>query len=162
VLTITASQTPLEGEVRLSSRSSIYPEDWRFETVDGPDNGVSVTGFALSILKSDSAVRLAWLAANGNSLPSADQIRMAGVDHLDFPNVIISANYGRPQLPLALDSKGLIFGCDGRVCKTSTDGSTVRLANGALVSSTAGAITSVGKTRYLVTTIGGKLSWIRL
>ena len=162
VLTITASHTPTEGEVRLAVRNSVYPEDWRYTTVDGPDNGVAVAGFALSISVSNKSIGISWLSANGDSLPSADQVKFASLENVEFPGTISASSYGRPQAPLAIDSKGISFGCENRLCSSSTTNPAVKLANGAISSSTSGAIAIINKLRYSITSINGKLSAVRI
>ena len=162
VMTITASHTPTEGEVRLATRSSVFPEDWKYTTVDGPDNGVAVAGLALAMTNVNKTLGITWLSANGDSLPNADQVKFTTIDNLEFPGTLSSATYGRPQAPLAIDSKGIIFGCQYRVCKTSTTSTSVSLVNGASISSTNGAILTIGKTRYSVSAISNKISLIKI
>ena len=161
-MTITASHTPTEGEVRLASRSSVFPEDWRYTSVDGPDNGVAVAGFALNIANSNKTLGLSWLSSNGDSLPSADQVKFTTLDNIQFPGALAPANYGRPQGPVVLDSKGLIFGCQLRVCKTSTTSTAVSLVNGASITSNSGAILTINKARYSVSAMNTKISLTRI
>ena len=161
VLTISANQTPTEGEVRLASRNSIYPEDWKFVTVDGPDAGVAVAGYGTSLSVVNKDLALSWLSASGESLPNVNQLKFTTFDNLDFPGVITVGNYGRPQLPIALDSKGLVFGCQDRLCKSSQQVN-VRLANGASTISSSGAIITLDKIRYFIASIKGTLSLTKL
>ncbi|NDC13447.1 MAG: fibronectin, partial [Actinobacteria bacterium] len=63
VITVSANQTPTEGEVRLASRNSIYPEDWKFITVDGPDAGVAVAGYGTALSVVNKTLALSWLSA---------------------------------------------------------------------------------------------------
>lgn len=161
VLTVAASQNPLEGEVRLAARGSIYPEDWRYEMVDGPDAGSAVAGFALALYNNGKNISLSWLSASGESLPSADQVKLATIDNLQFPSTILTSNYGIPQGPLALDSKGVIFGCQGRLCKLTSSNSSTQLANSA-VTNGSGAIVMINKIRHSVAPINGRLTLTKL
>ena len=162
VITITASHTPTEGEVRLATRDSIFPEDWRYTTVDGPDGGVAVAGFAVALANSGKSVGLSWLSATGDSLPYADQVKFTTVDNLQFPGSLTPQNYGRPQIPLALDSKGVVFGCQNRFCKATTTSTAISLVNGAANTSNAGAILTINKVRYSLASINSKLTLIKL
>ena len=162
VITITASHTPTEGEVRLASRSSVFPEDWKYTIVDGPDAGVAVAGFAVALANSGKTVGLSWLSANGDSLPFADQVKFVTVDNLQFPGALSASNYGRPQNPLSIDGKGVIFGCQTRICKATTISTSVSLVNGATTTSSVSAIISVNKIRYSLASIDSKLTLVRI
>ena len=161
VITVSANQTPTEGEVRLASRNSIYPEDWKFITVDGPDAGVAVAGYGTALSVVNKTLALSWLSANGDSLPYPDRLKFTTLDDIDFPAVISSSNYGRPQLPVAIDAKGLAYGCQDRICKSTND-SLVRIANGATAIASSGAITAIDKSRYFITSIKSVLTAIKL
>jgi hypothetical protein len=161
VITISANQTPTEGEVRLATRDSVYPEDWKFVTVDGPDAGVAVAGYGTALSVVNKTLALSWLSANGDSLPNANQLKFTTLENIDFPATVSINNYGRPHLPIALDAKGLAFGCQDRICK-STNQAQVRLANGATAISNSGAIVTLDKTRYFIASINSLLSLIKL
>ena len=161
VLTVSANQTPTEGEVRLASRNSIYPEDWKFVTADGPDAGVAVAGYGTTLSVVDKSLALAWLSANGDSLPYPDRLKFTTLDSIEVPAVIPTSNYGRPQLPLAIDAKGITYGCQDRICK-STNNSNVKIANGATAITNSGAILTIDKSRYFITAIKSVLTAIKL
>jgi hypothetical protein len=104
---------------------------------------------------------LSWLSANGDSLPNANQLKFTTLENIDFPATVSINNYGKPQLPIALDAKGLAFGCQDRICK-STNQAQVRLANGATAISNSGAIVTLEKTRFFIASINSLLSLIKL
>lgn len=162
VMTISATHTPIEGEVRLATRTSVFPEDWKYTTVDGPDNGVAVAGLALAMTYVNGTLGIAWLSATGDSLPNANQVKFATIDNLEFPSALSAPTYGRPQAPLATDAKGLIFGCQNRVCKSSTTSASVSLVSGATISSLSATILIIGKTRYSVSLISNKIALTKI
>ena len=128
----------------------------------GPDEGVAVAGYAVSLANSGKTVGLSWLSANGDSLPFADQVKFATVDNLQFPGALSASNYGRPQNPLSIDGKGVIFGCQTRICKATTISTSVSLVNGASTTSSVSAIISVNKIRYSLASIDSKLTLVRI
>jgi hypothetical protein len=162
VLTINAGRMATEGEVRLASRNSIYPEDWRYQTIDGPENGLAVAGYATSLVTSGKKIAAAWLAANGDNLPYPDLVRFAEIDDPILPGSISTSLFGRPSAPLAVDQKGLAFGCFNRICRFSPNSGGIKLTHGANSSAKSGAIVIVNKKRYFVTALKGRLTLIAL
>ena len=161
VMTVSANQTPTSGEIRLALRNSIYPEDWQFITVDGPDAGVAVAGYGTALSVVDNTLALAWLSANGDSLPNPDQLKFTNIDALESPSVISTANYGRPQLPIAIDAKGIAYGCQDRICKSANNSSS-KIASGATAITSSGTTITIEKSRYFITAIKSILTAIRL
>jgi hypothetical protein len=62
-----------------------------------------------------------------------------------------------------LDSKGILFGCEKRLCAASNSATTPKLLNGATLEGVKdGAIITINKVRYAVTSINKKLVLIKL
>ena len=162
ILNFNSSRSPIAGEVRLATRNTLYPEDWLYQTLDGPDNNVAVAGYATAISVSNKKVAAAWLSANGNSLPNADQVRFTEITDVNIPSAITPDFYGSPNGPLALDSKGIAFGCATRLCKFSPSSSSIQIANGATSLSQGSAIITIKSQRYLITAIAERLSLVTL
>ena len=162
VLNFNSSKSPIAGEVRLATRNSLYPEDWRYQTLDGPDNSVAVAGYTTALNVTNKSVAAAWLSANGNSLPSADQVRFTEITDVKIPSAITPDFYGSPNGPLALDSKGIAFGCATRLCKFSPTSSSIKIANGATSISQGGAIITIKGQRYLISAVAERLSLVNL
>jgi hypothetical protein len=163
VLTLSSSNVATQGEVRLAKRNSIFPEDWRYSTLDGPDNGVAVAGYDVSISNSGNRIAAAWLAASGIRLPNADEVRFLIVDEDEFPSRLSPEKHGTPGSPLLIDNKGLLFGCQERLCSVSSYSLTPRLSNGTTLNNVKdGAIVTVDKVRHAVTSISKKLVLIKL
>lgn len=163
VLTLSSSNVATQGEVRLAKRNSIFPEDWRYSTLDGPDNGVAVAGYDVSISNSGNRIAAAWLAASGLRLPNADEVRFLIVDEDVLPSRLSPEKHGTPGSPLLIDNKGLVFGCQERLCSVSSYSSTPKLSNGAILDNVKdSAIVTVNKVRYAVTSISKKLVLVKL
>ena len=162
VLIFNSNKSPTSGEVRLAIRSSIFPEDWRYQTLDGPDNGIAVAGYSTALAITNKKLAAVWIGANGSSLPNTDQIRFTEISDVTLPSAISTDSYGSPTTPLALDAKGITFGCANRLCKFSPSASAIKLANGATSFSKGGAIITLKNQRYLVTAVNEKLSLVTL
>ena len=163
VLTLSSNDIATQGEIRLARRNSIYPEDWRYSTLDGPDNGVAVAGYRVALAQSGKKVAAAWLSANGNRLPDPDQIRFVVIDEEESPGSREVDSYGTPGSPLFIDNKGILFGCERRLCTAGNTSSAPKLINGAILDGVKdGAIVTINKVRFAVTSINKKLVLVKL
>lgn len=79
VLTINSYKDATFGEVRLASRRTIFPENWRYQTLDGPDNGNAVAEYATAISNSQGSITVAWLASRGDSIADPSIVYFARV-----------------------------------------------------------------------------------
>jgi len=81
----------------------------------------------------------------------------------DLPSRFSPEKHGTPGSPLFIDKKGLIFGCQERLCSVSSYSSTPKLSNGAVLNSVKdGAIITINQVRYAVTSISKKLVLVKL
>ena len=163
VLTLSSNDVATQGEIRLARRNSVFPEDWQYSTLDGPDNGVAVAGYRVALAQSGKKVAAAWLSANGNRLPNPDQIRFLVIDQDETPGSRDVDIYGTPGSPLFIDDKGIMFGCERRLCAASNTATNSKLMNGAILDGVKdGAIVTINKVRYAVTSINKKLVLVKL
>jgi len=163
VLTLSSSNVATQGEVRLAKRNTIYPEDWTYRTLDGPDNGVAVAGYDVSLSNSGNRIAAAWFAASGRRLPNPDEVRSLIVDEDDSPSQLSAEKHGTPGTPLSIDSKGLVFGCQERLCSIDSYSSTPKLSNGAILNRVKDSpIVTINKVRYVVTSVSKKLVLVKL
>ena len=163
VLTLSSNDIATQGEVRLARRNSVFPEDWQYSTLDGPDYGVAVAGYRVALAQSGNKVAAAWLSANGNRLPNPDQIRFLVIDQDELPGSRDVDSYGTPGSPLVIDDKGLLFGCEKRLCAANNTASSSKLMNGTILDGVKdGAIVTINKVRYAVTSINKKLVLVKL
>ena len=163
VLTLSSNDIATQGEIRLARRNSIFPEDWQYSTLDGPDYGVAVAGYRVALAQSGEKVAAAWLSANGNRLPNPDQIRFLVIDQDESPGSREVDNYGTPGSPLVIDDKSIVFGCEKRLCAAGNSSTSPKLMNGAILDGVKdGAIMTINKVRYVVTSINKKLVLVKL
>ena len=163
VLTLSSNNIATQGEMRLAKRSTIFPEDWQYSTLDGPDYGVAVAGYRVALAASGKKVAAAWLSANGNRLPNPDQIRFLVIDQDESPGSREIDQFGTPGSPLVIDDKGILFGCEKRLCSANSTASTPKLMNGAVLDGVKdGAIITINKVRYAATSINKKLVLVKL
>jgi hypothetical protein len=163
VLTLSSNNVATQGEVRLAKRNTIYPEDWQYSTLDGPDNGVAVAGYDVALAKSGTKIAAAWLSASGNRLPDPDQLRFTLVDEDEVPGSRSVESFGTPGAPVVIDEKGLLFGCEKRLCSASTANTAPKLVSGAILDGVKESATiTINKVRYAVTSINKKLVLIKL
>ena len=162
VLTLSSNNIATQGEIRLAKRNTIFPEDWQYSTLDGPDNGVAVAGYQVALAKSGKKIAAAWLSANGNRLPTPDQIRFQIIESSEIPQSREVESYGTPGSPLVIDDKSIIFGCEKRLCGAGNASITPKLMNGAILDGVKdGALITVNKIRYVVTAINKKLVLVK-
>jgi hypothetical protein len=163
VLTVSSNEIATQGEIRLARRNSIFPEDWEYSTLDGPDFGVAVAGYRVALSQFNNKIAAAWLGANGNRLPNPDQIRFLVIDQDESPGSREATFFGTPGSPLTIDGKNIIFGCEKRLCAAGNESNTPKLMSGAILDGLKdGAIVTVDKLRYAVTSLNKKLVLLKL
>ena len=115
------------------------------------------------ISKPAKRVAAAWLAASGLRLPNADEVRFLIVNEDDYPSRLSPEKHGAPGSPLLIDSKGMVFGCQDRICSVGSYSSTPKLNNGAILNNVKdSAIITINKIRYAVTSISKKLVLVKI
>jgi hypothetical protein len=163
VLTLSSNDIATQGEIRLAKRNTIFPEDWQYSTLDGPENGVAVAGYQVALAKFGKKIAAAWLSANGNRLPDPDQIRFQIIDDAETPDGRQVDNYGTPGSPLVIDDKSILFGCEKRLCSAGNASTTPKLMNGAILDGVKDcAIVTINMVRYAVTSFNKKLVLVKL
>ena len=162
VLTINSNRDATSGEVRLAIRKTVFPEDWRYQTLDGPDNGNAVAGYATAIFNNRGRITAAWLVSRGDSLPNPSNVSYVEIGETTFPSSIDNSKFGDPSAPMHMDSKGITFGCQNRLCEAPlTRGNAKLLSGGTEFSRTVGLI-NIKKSRLIVIAQDKKLGLVRL
>jgi len=162
VLTINSNRDATSGEVRLATRRTVFPEDWRYQTLDGPENGNAVAGYAISIFNNRGRVTAGWLVSRGDSLPDPSFISYAEVSETNIAYNIDTSELGTPSAPLLIDSRRTIHGCNGRICSTAFSQKTTRLLSGKVDFSKVAYIHYVEPKKFLVLSQNKRLIFIRL
>jgi len=162
VLTINSNRVATSGEVRLATRQTIFPEDWRYKTLDGPDNGNAVAGYATSIFNNRGKVTAGWLVSRGDSLPDPSFISYTEVKVGTARNSIDTSELGTPLAPLVIYSKGILFGCLERICNSPLKRPSPRLISGLVDFSKIAAVITVKTSSYLAISKNYRLTLIGL
>ncbi|MEY3318424.1 MAG: hypothetical protein RL540_796 [Actinomycetota bacterium] len=162
VLTINSNRDATSGEVRLATRKTVFPEDWRYQTLDGPDNGNAVAGYATAISNNKGRVIATWLVSRGDELPNPTFVSYAEVSETNTLYSIDTSELGTPSVPLSVDSKAIIFGCQSRICLAPLPKGNSKLVNGDVDFSRTSALITLQKTKFLAIASDKKISLIRL
>ncbi|HEY9276155.1 MAG TPA: hypothetical protein VIO63_03250 [Candidatus Nanopelagicaceae bacterium] len=159
VLTINSNEVVTSGEIRLAIRESADPEDWVYETLDGPKSGNPVAGFATALSTSKSSVNAAWLSVRSNPLNNPTILSVANVTDGGSISTLMAPEFGIMGAPIRFDGQQVSYSCGKRLC--STDLSKVKLLSANLPLSDSGNVISFDKKRYLPITIDEKLVLVR-
>jgi len=162
VLAINSNKEVISGEVRLASRETVYPEDWQYQSIDGPENGTFVAGYATQLIIHRNKVMAVWMSSDTFSTNRASQISLVDVDYLAITKRIGLKSFGVPSGPLAFGKGQILFGCQSRVCATSVDNYQTKLLHG-VDSAPSTGITSEYKGKTMVTLVSKnkvKYSWL--
>lgn len=162
ILTVNQNSEATQGEVRLATRSTIYPEDWVFQTVAAAGGAVAVSGYNVAISVVGNRVLGSWYSASGITLPHANKINWAVISNSD-PVVSASSDaYGTPIGALAIDDKELLFGCEERLCKISKLDQSAHLVSNAKLNLKSDAVwITINKVRYALTSVNAKLTLLK-
>ncbi len=157
VLSVNQDKAAIRGEVRQAVRSTIYPEDWSYATLQASANGIAVAGFDISSTVTSNKLSTAWMAASGVALPSADQVQWSTA--ASTVKSVTPDSFGTPASPLATSGTSILFGCSNRLCAMTTADQTISLVSAGDFSSTSQVswITIAGK-RYALAGVGGNLT----
>lgn len=157
VLSMNQDRSAILGEVRQATRSTIYPEDWNYSTVQASANGVAVAGFDVASSIVSGKVSNAWMAASAVAIPNADQIQWDSTSG-ETKSVTPDA-FGTPSIPFAFNGNSILFGCNSRLCSLNTSDQTISLVSGGdfSTSSQVAWITMSGK-KYAIAGVAGKLT----
>lgn len=149
------------GEVRYASRSSGLVEDWVFQTLDVPGEGVSVVGYDVSIFNSVRGVIAAWYTGSGLTFPNPNQLRTKVVT-ATTSSAFSAGNFGIPNSSMAIDDRSVLFGCELRLCELNRSNKSISLiSRNQLARDSAAAWITLNKIRYALAGASGKLSLFR-
>ena len=130
VLQVNQDKTPTQGEIRLATRSTAYPEDWSYSTTDPAGMGTTIAGYDITLAQGKNGISGAWLASSGISLPNADQIRWASLSGTTLVANSPSDYYGTPKAAVASDGTNVLYNCADRLCSLNTATKGIALVSG--------------------------------
>ena len=154
-----ADKSALRGDVRIATRESAYPEDWKYQAVAENSEATAVAGYNVALAFGSNILHAAWFGAAAISLPKPDQIQWSRTGIDASPDTAKTDYFGTPNGPIAVDNSGIIFGCEERLCAYNKLDQTINLISSANSSSTksAGWIT-LNKRKYALAANNGKLT----
>jgi hypothetical protein len=149
------------GEVRYASRSSGLVEDWIFQTLDTPSDGVAVAGYDVSIFNSVRGVIAAWYTGSGLTYPNPNQLRTKVVT-ASSSTTFTSGNFGIPNSSIAIDDRSVLIGCELRLCEVNRANKSISLVSrNQLAKDSASSWITLNKIRYALAGVSGKLTLFR-
>ena len=156
VLSVNQDRSAIRGEVRQAIRSTIYPEDWSYSTLQSSANGIAVAGFDVTSSVVGKKVLTTWLAASGVAVPNADQIQWATASAA--PQTVTPDAFGTPASPVATNGTRVLFACNTRLCAMTYADQTISLvSSGDFTNSAEVGWTTIGTKKYAVAGVDGKL-----
>jgi hypothetical protein len=157
VLSMNQDKAAIRGEVRQAVRSSIYPEDWTYSTLQANASGIAVAGFDVSSTVVANKISNAWFSASGVAIPNADQIQWN--INSGKPKNISPDAFGIPASPIATNGSAILFGCNGRLCAVTTSDETISLVStGDFTSPSQVAWIVISGTKYALAGVSGSLT----
>lgn len=161
VLSIDSTRRPISGEVRISYRNSIYPEDWKYITLDGPESGTSIAGYATLISNNGGSILASWLSSGQTSVVGPSKLLLRQLDSAVGSSLVESSEFGSPSSPLFLGHSKIYFGCHTRLCAVDVKSKRIELVSGKSKFSRDGAIQRVGSSTFLFAIQNRKLVFIK-
>jgi len=162
VLTIDTNRTVTSGEVRLAIRENTEFTDWRYRTLDGPENGNTVAGYAVSISANKDSVNAGWLVVKASVIPNPYLLSYAEVTDGGAVFSVEPTNFGVLGSPLSLNADTAAFSCGKRLCLASEEFTKIRLLNAESPSFDLSKTLTVGKKLYFVASVNKKLVLINV
>jgi hypothetical protein len=158
ILQVNSQKQALQGEVRVATRASAYPEDWKYQVLDTYGADVAVAGYDVALANVANDVSGVWMAASGTSIPNPNQLRWMDITHSGVVNSASTDIYGTPSAPLTTDGQRTLFNCQNRLCAINQSDQTVSLVSASDLSNSLGsAWMTINKVRYALIGVGGKL-----
>ena len=159
VLSVNNDHKALRGEIREASRTTAYPEDWIYNTVQGVGGAVAVAGFDVSTLVQGKTIYASWLNASGISIPNPSQVAWSSITTNATPTSIGTDYFGTPKAPISMGDKAILFNCAGRLCAINRTDQTISLVSaGNFDNSARSEWITINKVRYALASYQGKLT----
>ena len=166
VESVNADKLPIRGAVRVAYRDSAYPEDWQYQVIDDSSNGISVAGFDVAMQVLGKKLSMTWL---DSTISPTKPSEFLWADDVSDPTsqiikvqTIVPTYYGSPTGPLSIDAKGVLFGCQNRLCAENNVDQTITLVSTANFDSSARVEwMTIKGVRYALVGANGQLSLLK-
>lgn len=162
ILVVDQNRDATQGEVRVATRSTIYPEDWSYKNLETTGELVAVPGYDISIVAEKKKVFGSWLSSTPLTRPKPDRIKSRLISGVDATIAGFADDHGAISGPLAEDPNSALFGCQSRLCVMEKSTQEVSLiVDKEIAKDALAAWIRIGKTRYALVGVDGKLTLFR-
>lgn len=162
ILVVDSNRDATQGEVRLATRSTIYPEDWSYRNLETTGELVAVPGYDISIVAQKEKVYGSWLSSTPLTRPKPDRIKSRLISDVDAPVAGFADDHGYLSGPLAEDARSALFGCQLRLCTMDKKSQEVELVvDKEIASNAVSAWITIGKIRFALAGVDGRLTLFR-
>jgi hypothetical protein len=157
-----ADKAATRGEVRIATRESAFPEDWKYQSMQSSGSNTVVAGYDVAATLVSKSIYTSWLGASGISLPRPDQIQWGKVDSNQTPSFAKTDYFGTPSAPIAVDSAAIVFGCQDRLCTYNKNDQTIDLVSAVSTADAKSATwITINRVKFVLVASAGKLSLFR-
>lgn len=157
-----SDKSALRGDVRIATRESAFPEDWKYQALQASSTNTIVAGYDLALTLNSKILDASWLGASAISLPKPDQIQWNQIGIETLPNTTKTDYFGAPSSPIAVDESAIIFGCEDRICTFNKVDKTFNLISGtSATSAKSTAWITINKIKFALIASEGKLTLFR-
>jgi len=162
VVTVDSSGRTVYTEMRLALRNSVFPEDWIYQAVEGPNNGVAIVGFSTTLEESNGSIKAAWISSGKENLGDPSKLVIAKLFPFEVESQIENSAHGSPTGPLVFTDDMFVFGCMHRLCVSRITKGQLQLLSAKNFKRSDGAILDSANGKYLVITSKKRLFLIKL
>jgi predicted transcriptional regulator with HTH domain len=162
VLTVDFNRNVTSGEVRLATRKTIFPEDWYYQILDGPNQGNAVAGFDTFIKTDGKRVLGAWLSSKGIAILDSQVLKVFSIYPRFRLEGEIPENLGNSVDILEMHDSAVFHTCLKRICLHNWDNSQSKLVGAGKKYAKAAGLIFLGRKVTLVSSKAGILVSIQV
>jgi hypothetical protein len=162
VLTINSNRDVTSGEVRLATRKTVFPEDWRYQTLDGPDNGNAIAGYSVAIAYFNKMIFVSWFVTGQTPDLEPSRVAFGKIGQTSLRIQFFDDEFGTPTRPLFIHQDGIIFGCYSRLCKAEWDSERPMLINASTRFGHDTTILNISKSKFVGAVLKRRLVSVEL
>jgi len=161
ILSIDSNRNVISSEVRLASRNSVYPEDWRYTILDGTSINNTIAGFSVDVKKYGGEVIVAWIAKKDFASANSGDIYAYNITLNRIVSQISESEFGSPRRTVHLGKDLVYFDCSSRICKYSLINGEIQLLSGAINKREYSNLVQFKSSGTVYTIINGKVKSIQ-
>jgi hypothetical protein len=162
VLKINATGSATSTEVRLATRKTIFPEDWRHQTLDESEKRIALAGFRVAIKLIGEEIYGTWLEADSSANSGPNLIKVSRLDVFADVAQYETWFFGTPNSLAFSKGREIVFQCLGRLCRSESSKSTPILLHGSTAFGQTISTLRIKKSHYALVSLRKLLSIIRV